>query len=87
MLTIILIHFVLGVVGRKAFQAAVEDFEKNTCIRFIKHTNEKAYIWVHRGSGLVTVFIRLTTLGASKFLDLDSGRLFEVGACSRLCAY
>ena len=44
-------HFILGVVGRKAFQAAVADFEKNTCIRFIKHTNEKAYIWVHRGSG------------------------------------
>ena len=44
-------YFFVGVVGRKAFQAAVADFEKNTCIRFIKHTIEKAYIWVHRGSG------------------------------------
>ena len=33
----------------------------------------------------ITVFIRLTAL--IKFLDLGSGRLFEVGAYSRLGAY
>ena len=45
------ICILLGVTGRKAFQAAVTEFEKNTCIRFVKHTNEKDYIWVHRGKG------------------------------------
>ena len=34
-----------------------------------------------------TVFIRLTALVLIKFLDLESGRLFKVGAYSRLGAY
>ena len=35
-----------------------------------------------------TVFIRLTALGALiKFLDLESGRLFEVGAYLGLGSY
>ena len=33
-----------------------------------------------------TVFIPLTTLGLIKFLDLESGRLFEVGAYSKFKA-
>ena len=43
--------FLAGVSGRKAFQAAITEFERNTCIRFIRHTHEEDYIWVHRGSG------------------------------------
>ena len=35
-----------------------------------------------------TIFIRLTALGALiKFLDLERGRLFEVGAYSGLGSY
>ncbi|XP_073258698.1 zinc metalloproteinase nas-6-like [Porites lutea] len=60
----------LGVVGRKAFQAAVTDFEKYTCIRFIKHTNEKAYIWVHRGSGC---FSATGKSGGKQPLSLGNG--------------
>ena len=36
---------------------------------------------------LCTLFNRLTALALIKFLDLDSGRLFEVGAYWRLGAY
>ena len=36
---------------------------------------------------LTTVFIRLTALALIKFLELESGRLFEVGAYARLGAY
>lgn len=43
--------FLAGLTGRKAFQAAINEFERKTCIRFTRHTNEKDYIWVHRGSG------------------------------------
>ncbi|XP_068750059.1 uncharacterized protein [Montipora capricornis] len=45
----------VGVTGRKAFNAAIADFKKKTCIRFIKHTNEEDYIWVHRGSGCFSI--------------------------------
>ena len=46
--------FLAGVSGRKAFQAAITEFERKTCIRFIRHTHEEDYIWVHRGSGWVS---------------------------------
>ena len=49
----------------------VPDFSSKTC---------------ERSHGL-TVFIRLTALALIKFLDLESGHLFEVGAYSRLGAY
>ena len=51
--------FLAGLTGRKAFQAAITEFERNTCIRFTKHTQEKDYIWVHHGSGWVAKIYEL----------------------------
>ncbi|XP_020613836.1 astacin-like metalloendopeptidase [Orbicella faveolata] len=60
----------LGLSGRKAFQAAITEFEWNTCIRFIRHTNEEDYIWVHRGSGC---FSATGKTGGKQLLSLGKG--------------
>ena len=30
---------------------AIAEWESKTCIRFVKRTTEKEYLWFHRGNG------------------------------------
>lgn len=38
---------------------AIAEWESKTCLRFVKRTTEKEYLWFHRGNGYVGIKLRV----------------------------